>query len=304
MSPQPSGGSSSSTVYVFLIGTGRCGSTLVHELLARHPDVGFISNLEDRLPALPSGARRSASALYRHASVWARGTTWLRYAPSEAYRALAREVSPMVTEPSRDLLADDAMPWLAERFRSFFTTRARMQGKPVFLHKFTGWPRTGFVGAVLPEARFINVVRDGRAVVASGLQAPWWRGHQGPERWPWGPLPPAYAAEWEASGRSFVVLAGLGWKMLMDAYATARDLVPAGQWLDVRFEDVLARPRSCFEEMLDLMGLDEDKTFTRALSRTRFTVDRRDAFRRELGPAAVELLERSLADHLRLWGYS
>jgi hypothetical protein len=116
-------------------------------------------------------------------------------------------------------------------------------------------------------------------------------------------LPPAYAAEWEASGRSFVLLAGLGWKMLMDAYATARDLVPAGQWLDVRFEDVLADPRAGFKEMLELMGLDEDKTFNRALSSVRFAVDRRDAFRRELGPAAVELLERSLADHLRFWGY-
>ena len=52
------------------------------------------------------------------------------------------------------------------------------------------------------------------------------------------------------------------------------------------------------------MGLEQDRAFDRALSRARFTVDRRDAFRRELGPAAVELLERSLADHLRRWGYS
>jgi hypothetical protein len=291
-------------VYVFLIGTGRCGSTLVHQLLARHPDVGFISNLEDRLPGLPAAARRSANALYRRAPVPASGTGWLRYAPSEAYRALAREVSPMVTEPSRDLLAADAMPWLADRFESFFATRARAQGKPVFLHKFTGWPRTGFVGQVFPGARFINVVRDGRAVVASGLRTPWWRGHQGPERWPWGPLPPAYAAEWEASGRSFVLLAGLGWKLLMDAFAAARDLVPPGQWLDVRFEDVLANPGPCFKEMLDLMGLEENRSFTRSLSRTRFAADRREAFRSQLGPAAVQLLERSLADHLRAWGYS
>jgi hypothetical protein len=295
--------SSFSTAYVFLIGTGRCGSTLVHQLLARHPRVGFISNLEDRVPGLPPSARCSSNAVYRHAPARVTGTSWFRYAPSEAYRALAREVSPMVTEPSRDLLASDAMPWLAERFRSFFATRAHAQRTPVFLHRFTGWPRTGFVREVFPEARFINVVRDGRAVVASGLQTPWWRGHQGPERWPWGPLPPAYAAEWEASGRSFVLLAGLGWKMLMDSYATARDLMPADQWLDIRFEDVLAHPQACFKQMLDFMGLDQDRPFNRALSGTRFAVDRQAAFRRELGPA-VELLERSLADHLRFWGYS
>jgi hypothetical protein len=36
----------------FVIGTGRCGSTLVQEVLARHPQVGFVSNLEDKLPTL------------------------------------------------------------------------------------------------------------------------------------------------------------------------------------------------------------------------------------------------------------
>jgi hypothetical protein len=36
----------------FVIGTGRCGSTLVQEVLARHPEVGFVSNLEDKLPLL------------------------------------------------------------------------------------------------------------------------------------------------------------------------------------------------------------------------------------------------------------
>jgi Sulfotransferase family len=291
-------------VYVFLIGTGRCGSTLVHELLACHPGVGFISNLEDRVPGMPAIARRSGNALYRQTPTWVRRTRGFRYAPSEAYQALAREVSPTITEPSRDLLAADAIPWLAERFRAFFTTRAAAQLTPVFLHKFTGWPRTGFVTAVLPEARFIHVVRDGRAVVASGLKTPWWRGHRGPEQWPWGPLPPEYAAEWEAGGRSFVLLAGLGWKLLMDAYASARDLVPAGRWLDVRFEDVLADPRSCFREMLAHMELEEERSFVRALSGTRFAADRREAFRRELGPAAVELLERSLGGHLHRWGYT
>jgi hypothetical protein len=296
--------SASSTVYVFLIGTGRCGSTLVHELLACHPGVGFIANLEDRVPGLPPIVRRSANALYREAPASVRGMRGFRYAPSEAYRALAREVSPTITEPSRDLLAADAIPWLSDRFRTFVATRAAAARAPVFLHKFTGWPRTGFVSAVLPEARFINVVRDGRAVAASGLKTPWWRGHRGPEQWPWGPLPPEYAAEWEASGRSFVLLAGLGWKLLMDAYASARELVPAGRWLDVRFEDVLADPRSCFKELLAHMELEEERSFVRALSGTRFAADRREAFRRELGPAAVELLDRSLRGHLQRWGYS
>jgi nucleoside-diphosphate-sugar epimerase len=39
--------------YAFVLGTGRCGSTLIHELLARHEGVGFLSNLDDRLRVDP-----------------------------------------------------------------------------------------------------------------------------------------------------------------------------------------------------------------------------------------------------------
>jgi hypothetical protein len=291
------------TSFVFLIGNGRSGSTLVHELLARHSAVGFVSNLEDRLPWLPAGAGRYNNALYRRVPPGLTRKGRPRYAPSEAYRALSRQVSPMVANSSRDLLASDAMPWVARRFRSFFSDRALVQGKPLFLHKFTGWPRTGFIRAVFPDARFIHIVRDGRAVVASEIRTSWWGGYLGPERLGVGPLPPAYAEEWEASGRSFPMLSAQSWKIVMDAYAEARALVPRDQWLDIRFEDVLADPHSRFSEMLEFMGLEEDGTFAAALARTRFSADRRDTFRRDLDPATIAKLEASLADHLRLWGY-
>jgi hypothetical protein len=209
----------------------------------------------------------------------------------------------MVTDSFRDLVAADAMPWVADPFRAFFTERARAQRKPVFVHKYTGWPRTGFVREVFPDARFINVTRDGRAVAASALRTSWWKGHLGPEAWQWGPLPPAYAAEWEASGYSFPVLAAQCWKILMDAYAAARNLVPADRWMDVRFEDVLADPDARFKEMLAFMGLDEDPAVHAALSKIALSADRQREYRRQLDPASLALVERSLAGHLSAWGY-
>jgi hypothetical protein len=290
-------------MFVFVIGTGRCGSTLVQELLCRHPGVGFLSNLEDRAPFLPAGAGRFNNAVYRRIAPSLTRKGRPRYAPSEGYRTLARSVSPMVTESFRDLVAADAMPWVADRFRGFFTERAKAQGKPVFLHKYTGWPRTGFVREILPDARFINVIRDGRAVVASALRTSWWKGHMGPEAWQWGPLPPAYAAEWEASGRSFPVLAAQCWKILMDAYAAARELVPAEQWLDIRFEDVLGDPHGRLKEMLAFMGLEEHPALDAALGRITLSPDRQEQYRHQLDPASVAMVERSLAEHLRVWGY-
>jgi omega-hydroxy-beta-dihydromenaquinone-9 sulfotransferase len=173
----------------------------------------------------------------------------------------------------------------------------------VFLHKYTGWPRTGFVREIFPDARFINVTRDGRAVVASVLRTSWWKGHLGPEAWQWGPLPPAYAADWEASGRSFPVLAAQCWKILMDAFADARELVPADQWMDVRFEDVVADPHGRLKEMLVFAGLDEHPALHAALAKIALSPDRQQDYRRQLDPASIALVERSLAAHLAAWGY-
>ncbi len=201
--------------FVFVLGTGRCGSTLVEEVLCRHPSVGFVSNLEDRFN-LPASAGRWNGRLYRRLPAAATQKSRLRYAPSEGYRVLAREVTPMLATPLRDLTESDVTPWLERRFSAFMHERAQAQSTDTFLHKFTGWPRAGFIREIFPSARFIHVVRDGRAVANSWLQMPWWRGFEGPDHWQWGPLPPKLEAAWEELGRSFVVLAGLLWQLLIE----------------------------------------------------------------------------------------
>ena len=242
------------SVIGFIVGTGRCGSTLVHEILCRHPDIGFVSNVEDRVGPARFTDRWNGPLYRRLPPSWTEKGR-LRFAPSEAYRALAREVSTLLVEPRRDLVAGDAAPPLGDDLRVFFERRASAQRAPVFSHKFTGWPRAGLLDAVFPDARFVHVVRDGRAVAASWLEMPWWRGDQGPDGWHFGPLPATYAAEWEASGRDRAVLAGLAWKLLLDAFATARASIAQERWLEIRYEDLVADPRSVMDHVLDHHGL-------------------------------------------------
>ena len=288
----------------FVVGTGRCGSTLVHEVLARHPDVGFVSNVDDRLPYLPPALGRWNNVIYRQVPSRFTRKGRLRFAPSEAYRVLGRRVSPSIVAPTRDLLAGDAVPWLAERTRRFFDARADAQGRPLFLHKFTGWPRAGFLDRVFPDARFVHIVRDGRAVANSFVQMPWWRGFEGPERWGWGPLPEAYAREWEESERSFVVLAGIQWKMLLDAFDAARAELPPDRWLELRYEDVVADPRARIAEILTFLGLDWNGAFEDGFVRHAFSPDRTEAFRDDLGIHEVAMLDRVLAGRLARHGYA
>lgn len=286
----------------FVLGTGRCGSSLVHEILCRHPDVGFLSNLEDRsgaLDRLTPYTGRIFDRLPQSATTKGR----VRFAPSEGYDALAREVSPLLADPYRDVLASDVTPWLRDRTRRFFAERADRQSESAFLHKFTGWPRTGLLHAAFPTARYVEIVRDGRAVVNSWLQMPWWQGHLGPGRWHWGPLSRRHEEEWKASGESFVVLAAIAWKILIDAADAARSELPSGAWLRIRYEDVLADPALQFGRMLDHFEIDRRDSFDDWLSRYSLDPSRTSAYRNELGEAQVRLVEASIGPQLISCGY-
>jgi hypothetical protein len=296
---------------LFILGTGRCGSTMVQEVLARHPDVGFISNFDANLPLINSKGRWN-NALYRLTPPalsqrdrrFARlARLRLRFGPSEAYRMLNRRVSLMISEPFRDITADDVTPWLRDRFRRFFEERMQAQRKPVLVCKFAGWPRAGFIHEIFPHARFLHVIRDGRAVADSLIRRPWWRGYGGAVRWQFGPLPDVYEAEWETTGYSFVALAGLQWKMVMDAFWKARQTIPSEQWMDIRYEDFVASPDKHAHDILRFADLEPDRTFESGLRRYQFTTDRKDTYRENLTAAQVELLNRILADHLARLGY-
>ena len=287
----------------------------MQELLCRHPATGFVSGLDDKLPKL-NRTGRGNGRLYRSGEPRPSGMTSLahsrkllekgrlRVAPSEAYNLLDRQVVAGWSRPCRDLVAGDLTPFVEKRLRTFFDSRIADQGCEVFLQHITGWPRTGFLQAAYPDLKVVNVVRDGRAVVNSWLQMGWWDGWQGPSNWYLGPLPPDLQAEWTDSGRSFPVLAALGWKMLMAAFADARAAHPDSLWLDVRYEDLVADPRKETARALEFLGLDWTPEFERGFAKHVLHGGRGDAYRAELSPAQLSAVERTLAGSLSDWGYS
>ncbi len=287
----------------FLIGTGRCGSSLIHEILARHADVGFISNIDDNLPHMNLKGRWNNPLFRTPLGRLTRKGALLKFAPSEAYRLIAHRVSPLYAASSRDLEGGDVTPWLERRVISFFEERQRSQGKPVFLHKYTGWSRVGFFSRIFPEARFVHVVRDGRAVANSWLQMPWWDGYRGPENWLWGSLAEPYHREWIESKYSYPRLAAIGWKVLMDGFERAALELPPQRYLEVRYEDFLADPRTTTETILSFLGLSWTGAFGRHLERQRIHRSRSRAFERDLSPRQLDEIQESLAARLVKYGY-
>lgn len=298
---------------LFIIGTGRCGSTMIQEVLARHPDVGFISNFDARFPALNSKGRWN-NALYRRTPLrytqrdrrrisGRAAAAESHFGPSEAFRLLERRVSPIWSAPYRDLTSEDVTPWLERRFQRFFGERVATQNKAVFMHKFTGWPRAAFLHKIFPDARFLHVIRDGRAVAGSVVERLWWRGYAGPWNWGRGPLPDDYAKEWEASERDFVVLAGLEWKLLMDTFDAAKQSVPPELWMDVRYEDFVDEPTARLKDIFAFVGLDWSDEFDKKFGQFAFTNAMKDRFRRDLTQRQVTMLDEVLEAYLVKLGY-
>jgi hypothetical protein len=296
---------------LFIIGTGRCGSTMTHEVLASHHDTGFISNVDANLPALNLKGRFNSTLLrltpqgltQRDRRIAPFVALRLRFGAGEAYELFNRHVSVLLSESVRDLTADDATPWLSQRLAHFFGRRIAGQRKQVFLCKLSGWPRARLLHEVFPQARFVHVVRDGRAVAESMLRRPWWRGFRGPQGWQYGSLPEDYQRLWDAHGRSYIALAGLQWMLLMDAFDAAHAAVGEQQWLEVHYEDLVAEPRTGFAEILRFAGLPWTPRFDGAFSRFRFVATRRDDYLEGLTPAQLELLDEIMASHLRARGY-
>lgn len=295
MKPDPS--------IIFMVGTGRCGSSLIHELFCKDDKVGFISNIDDRLAALNLKGRFNNALFRSYLGNFTRKGA-VRFAPSEAYRLISRQVSPSYANSCRDLYEKDAYLWLVERYKNFFYERIRLQKKGFFSHKYTGWSRIGFFNRIFPDAKFIHVVRDGRAVANSFLQMPWWDGYKGPENWLYGNLSEPYLSEWIRSGKSFVTLAGIAWKILIESYEESRVSLNDEQYLEVLYEDFLQDPIRIMRSMFEFCGIAWSSSYEKVLQRQSILSARKDAYRRDLTEKQIVELEQCLFSKLNQYGYA
>lgn len=285
---------------IFLIGTGRCGSSLLLQLLGYHPHTAWISHYTAWLP----GGGRWAALSRLHALPGLQGLlvdpeSRLIPQPTESYRGLAAATDGLFVAP-RELSAAELTPEARRRLRELAARHAAAQHRPRFLMKHTGFPRVAYLRAAFPDARFIHVVRDGRAVAASLCKVDWWSGEG---QWGWGRLSDEDRRAYVDSGYHELVLAGLYWKVLMEHYERAREETPADVLLEVRYDALVARPQETLAELLRFVQLPPDPTFDARVAATRlFPED--DRWKKGLSKEEISMLEATLAPSLRQHGFA
>jgi hypothetical protein len=282
---------------IIIVGTGRCGSTVFHRVLARHPDVMWLSGFCDRYPTRLAWNRRAVTAM---GNPLLRRMLGRRIQPGECYRFWDKYAYGF-SEPCRDLVRSDVTTRVKQQVRGAMEamlTSARHR----LLIKITGWPRIGFLDEIFPDAKFIHLVRDGRAVAASLLHVHFWRGWYGPQGWRAGLLSPEDQAIWESCHRSFVALAGLEWRIQMRAMEAARRSTDASRFLEIKYETLCDQPMDTFRQVLDYAELPSSPAFEREVAATPMR-NASQRWRDGLTPGQQHMLDDLLRDDLGRYGY-
>jgi hypothetical protein len=135
------------------MGPHRSGTTLLYGMMGGHPQIGYLSVANKRFPSTPRLAH-----LFTRLGVLDK--------PREAQVVWDR----FWENPDDVMRAEDATPRAVEWYRRTVATVLRLRKVERFLAKY---PRLSFrmdwIDAVFPDALFIHILRDWRAVVNSTL---------------------------------------------------------------------------------------------------------------------------------------
>ncbi len=285
---------------LWLIGTGRCGSSLLLRLLSYHPELAWQSHYTSRLrggPAWAGLARLHDLPGMTGLLPRVDDRKWVPQA-TESYRLLEAATQGRFTAP-QELQATDLDAASRSRLRAMVSQHLAAQGKQHFLMKHTGFPRVDYLLEAFPKARFVHVVRDGRAVAVSLCKVDWWSGEA---QWGWGPIEDADLDVYVRSGCHELVLAALYWKVLMAHYAPLAERLAPERFLQVRYDVLVADPVGTLRGIADWAGLGTSDVFERRVRATPMMSDDR-RWRRSVTDDESRLLTAVLAEPLTRWGF-
>ncbi len=282
---------------IFIIGTGRCGSTMFHKLFAYHPQLAWLTWFCDRFPSSPKYNRWHMRAI--NLPVIGNYLTKKIY-PGECWRFWDYHCRGFST-PYRDLRKDDITETGSKKITKALgeiVTRKRNR----LLIKLTGWPRIGYIKEIFPDAKFIHIIRDGRAVTNSLINVDFWRGWQGPQSWRWGLLNEEQMQEWKKYEESFFILAAMEWKILIQSVEKAKEQLDTSQFLELKYEDIISNPVDSFKQVCSFCELEWNNKFQKQIEKRKLkTMNYK--WKENLPVHQQEMLNEYLTDYLKKYNY-
>ncbi|MFC1806711.1 sulfotransferase [Planctomycetota bacterium] len=218
---------------IFILGPHRSGTTLLYEVMSRHPELGYLNLANRRFPSWPRFAhlltRLGMNDRPREAQV-----VWDRFCQTDDDVMEAEHATPQ------------AIAW----HRRLTSTVLRLRGAPRFLAKYPRLSlRMAWIDAVFPDARFVHIMRDWRAVVNSTLNR---RTHRDSRSGKWyGMRIPGWR---QMSDVPWEIVAG---RQHRAATLAIEEQGPAcgDRFLSVRYTQLCAEPVGTLRSIIDHCGL-------------------------------------------------
>ena len=238
---------------VFIIGCPRSGTTMALDLLSVHENFAWVSQVLNERPKKLELAtfnriyddpirgesllleRQQGMTLPRPVEPWKFWNTYLSKFQWERGGPI-----PPRRRTGKDITAEEI-----KTIRSVITGICQRQRKARFLSKYTDFPRIKYLTQAFPDAIFIHIVRDGRAVansytnqIKSGVIGTW----EEREWWIRG-LPKTWRKEWTEKYQTPLGLTAYLWKFFVnEIWEDAKSLSP-DQFVEVRYRDLMQSPK-------------------------------------------------------------
>ncbi len=261
---------------IFVVGSGRCGTTLVGSMIgarsdvAAHPEAKFLAPLMPDNPSQIVDAEEILKTISRDR--FFRAWNW----------------------PLNDRNLDKERPWTYRQLVEWLLRlHASDHGKPEVDWFVEHFPMnllyTDRILRHFPDAKFINMIRDGRAYASSVIPLSW-----GPET---------------------VIEAAEAWSRYVGLGFAASHFAP-GAFLHVRYEDLLAEPEAKMREIAEFLAMDwspdllrsrndhmPEWSYDRSLVGRPLDASRKDAWKHALSARQIEIFESISGDLLNQLGY-
>lgn len=280
---------------IFVVGSGRSGTTLLYRLICGHRDLAWVSGLTDRYPQWPqlSVLTRLPHSEWKQASGLRRVSKLLK--PSGVYEYC--QIASLLQQKRTSLTEADVSDLSRRQLRKIVRAHLKWMGRPRFINKNTAnTMRVRYLREIFPDALFVHIIRNGYAVANSLNSVAWWPDL---ELWWLGKTPKQWVKE---SGRHPLELCAMHWKRQVQEILTHKNHLPPEQYLECRYEDLVTNPKGLLQNILRSCRLEWNAKFEEHVNSMAIE-NRNYKWRDSLDAASKGAIYRAAGDLLEELGY-
>jgi len=280
---------------IFIVGSGRSGTTVFYNFLSTHPEVCWFSNYSDRflsvslmpflhrifdLPYVGSMAKKGIISKRKFC-----------IKPTEAGRIYHDYCGFKKTIKTTE---NDLNVEMDKKFKDVIKRHLSLIGKKRFLNKQTANnQRIRLIAKMFHDAYYIHIIRDGRAVANSLLNVRWlndtdiwWLGEK--------------VSEWEKKGGQTIELCGLHWKRDVEEILENKSLFE-DRYIEIRYDEFISDVGGTMERVTDFCELSKSASFFKMLPQTLPNMNYK--WENDLTKVQKDILDKTLKPLLNQLGY-